>query len=120
MTRPFTVTLRRDSAGGRPVLEALGNRSAFSSRSRVILLVHGYNNSESEALESFSNFTAHIEQFAPNLVADMGIVFWPGDWRIPLFRKAACPWRVATARESAHLLTAYLEGLHDYQGRPAE
>lgn len=120
MTRPFTVNLRKDTSGGTPVVEPLGDRAAFSLRSRAILLVHGYNNSESEALESFNSFTAHIEELAPRLIADMGIVFWPGDWRVPLFRMAAYPWRVATALESADLLAGYLESLRDYQGRPTE
>src|SRR5262245_20577513 len=119
MTRPFTITLRRDSSGGTPTLEPLGNRSAFSTRYRAILLVHGYNNSEREAMEAFRQFVAHVEQIEPSLVADMGIVFWPGDWRIPLFRKAAYPWRVSTARESASLLADYIESLRDDKGHPA-
>jgi hypothetical protein len=120
MTRPFIITLRRDNSGGLPTLEPLGNKAAFSARYRAILLVHGYNNSESEALKAFNRFVSYIEQIEPRLVADMGVVFWPGDWRIPLFRKAAYPWRVITARESAGLLTDYLESLRDDQGRPAE
>jgi hypothetical protein len=55
------------------------------NRRRLILLVHGYNNSEAVARESFRGFTAELQRMGATgraIAEDVAFAYWPGDWNM--------------------------------------
>lgn len=119
MERRFDVVLRRDTRGGLMVRELLGTQKAFVPRSRVVLLVHGYNVSEPEAHAEYDDFAAGLTDLAPQLSGQVGRLLWPGDSGVPLLRPLAYPWRVASAVDCASDLARYIHERDTPEGRPA-
>jgi hypothetical protein len=73
-----------------------------------IILIHGFRNSERDALESYNNFRATLSEYSPFLAAHLFYVVWPGD---------AFPWiapqnyfseNVQAALAAARILARYL------------
>lgn len=90
-------------------------RLALAIRQHLILLIHGYNNSEREADEAYRGFEAMqrrlaaLPEDAPVAHDRLVDVYWPGDadWGIvsPLYY----PWSIRRARETARALAATLK-----------
>jgi hypothetical protein len=115
------ITLRQDSRGGVPLTrEVEGSELAFSRRSRLILLVHGYNVSRNEAERSFAQFENNLRKFSPSLVNDICHVYWPGDARAPGIRALMYPRKIAPAIESARLFGKFLGRRRGYAGMECE
>lgn len=85
-------------------------------RRRGILLIHGYNVNEEEAVHKLGEFRTALAQFSPTLLPDTFICTWAGNWNIPGLRPAAYPFMLRNARESAQTL---LEVILDWYARPS-
>jgi pimeloyl-ACP methyl ester carboxylesterase len=104
----------RTPAGGDLVnteVEDRANRLRNSGCRHLLILVHGFNNSASQARESYLLQVAALEEhFSRSRYAPDAIAFfhWPGDvggW----FKLGGYPFDIPRAQESARLLAKYLK-----------
>jgi pimeloyl-ACP methyl ester carboxylesterase len=110
--RIYSLSTRvRGSRLARAEVEDWGHQLRKSGCRHLLLLVHGFSNSASEAKESYLlHFTALEEHFRRSRSAPDAIAFfhWPGDvggyLRVPSY-----PFDVPRAKKSAELLAKYLE-----------
>jgi esterase/lipase superfamily enzyme len=87
----------------------------FQPRRRAVLLVHGYNVNETEAIKSLTDFREALGYFDPALAADTFICSWAGNWEIPILRPVAYPFMLRNAHESSETL---LQAIHDWYATP--
>jgi hypothetical protein len=115
--------------GGSPLADEVGPAresppGATRNRRRLVLLVHGYNNSEAVARESFGRFVEHLRGLSSTgraLAADAVFVYWPGDTNLGLAISAASyPLQVERAIQSGRSLGAHLADLVGPAGTPTE
>ena len=71
------VTLR--AGGTRVSKEIRATRAFFDLRRRAVLLVHGYNVNEDEAVSALGGFRSALAHFAPELQPDTFICTWAGN-----------------------------------------
>lgn len=89
-----------------------------AGRRRVIVLVHGYNNTEKDAKESYRDFTQHLQGYAQLL--DLGQFFWPGDANLGFLSALSYPFEIKDAKESAARLAEFFAAAQGPQGTPME
>ena len=109
------LTLRERRAGG-PVREQVREVTPPfpQGRRRVVLLIHGYNNTEDAARQSYGEFTDDLAKLGPAaraLLADIGKVYWPGDTDLGPISFLSYSFEIAPAKESARRLADYLRTL---------
>jgi Alpha/beta hydrolase of unknown function (DUF900) len=88
----------------------------LDARRRAILLVHGYNVTEGEAVASMGAFRTTLAYYAPNLLPDTFICTWAGNWNIPGIRPLAYMAMLGHAQESS---ATFLEAIQQWYARPA-
>lgn len=117
----LSVRERGARKGGRvvPAYDTSG-RDTIDGQGRVLLLVHGYNNSVDVALRSFSSFVASLERLAarPSLPWTIFGVHWPGDERNAIVSLFSYSGKIAVSRTSAASLFDYLKSRHGPAGAP--
>jgi hypothetical protein len=89
-------------------------------RSRAVLLVHGYNVNESEALGVLGRFKNTLGYYAPALLPDIFICSWSGNWNVPVLRPLAYPFMLHNAHESAEPFWKAIRVWYDLPGAPNE
>ena len=109
------LTLRERRAGG-PVRDAVREVTPPfpQGRRRVVLLIHGYNNTEDAARESYGAFTGDLAQLgtaARALLTDVGKLYWPGDADLGPISFLSYPLEIGPAKQSAERLATYLRTL---------
>ena len=118
------LTVRTRRAGGPVADEVREVTPPFPhGRRRVVLLVHGYNNSEAAARASYSEFTEELRKTGTGtaaLLADLGKVYWPGDAELGPVSFLSYPWEIGPAKDSAARLAKYLPTLVGPGGTPTE
>jgi hypothetical protein len=117
-------TLRDRSVGG-SVSEAVRELTPPfpQGRRRVVILVHGYNNTQDAARRSYNAFTDDLTTLSPaagSLLADIGGLYWPGDVALGPLSFISYPTEIAPALESARKLATYLRMLAGPGGTPTE
>jgi hypothetical protein len=107
------VSLRALSAGGAVLRDPrLTPADLLLAADELVLLVHGFNNSEDHAFASYRDFMANI---GPIWAPQSAGVFWPGDgrtgdpnasagWRSVLLSAASYPYQPQRATEAAGYL----------------
>lgn len=118
--RDFNISLRRDSHGGGLLSELEGTAAAFSARTRMVLLFHGYNLSRSKADAVYAPFKAALLNNALALIGQIGFAHWPGDASFPVISEASYLWRVRTAIQCSPDLARYIEERVDVNGYPTQ
>lgn len=121
--RTFPLSTRVDAWGGPVSSEVRDNPGAgrtslrLSGCRHLLILIHGFNNSQAQAQESYELFYARIEEHlrssrtTPDAVA---FFHWPGNYAQARFDAAA--WYhidIERARDSARRLAEYLAGFTD-------
>ncbi|WFU68644.1 alpha/beta hydrolase [Bradyrhizobium sp. CB2312] len=71
------------------------------SRFRTVILVHGYNVSEKEALKSLGELKVALSSYAPSLASGIFTCRWAGNWITPIVRLLAYPQIIGNAEESS-------------------
>jgi esterase/lipase superfamily enzyme len=112
--REFNLSVR--AAGGGVAATVADNGMSASNPGHILLLVHGYNNSETDAAESYRAFIEKVEiafgsrisMAAPDVVAKFN---WPGDQSTAFGTTVGYPFDITNARDSARVLANYLLGL---------
>lgn len=92
-------------------------------RRRVVLLIHGYNNTEAAARRSYDKFTDDLGALGPSagaVLADIGKLYWPGDADLGPLSFLSYPFEIAPAEESAEKLAMYVRTLAGPGGTPTE
>jgi pimeloyl-ACP methyl ester carboxylesterase len=100
----------------RPRLHTQGRR-------RLVLLIHGYNTTESGALESYEELVASLQALGPvarPMLEHLVALLWPGDVHLGPLSFALYPTAIGPARESAERLAAFLQDLRGPEGTPVE
>lgn len=102
----------------------------IAGKSEVVLLIHGYNNTEGAARESYRDFVRNVNAHAlrPILDDDDGVghipvfkVFWPGDWNVNVaVSSLSYPQMVHRAPRVADKLEAFLNDLSGPGGGPMQ
>jgi predicted alpha/beta hydrolase family esterase len=109
------LSVRQDPVGGEVSATVKLSSAPFpQGRRRVVLLVHGFNNTESAARASYDRFTDDLDALgagAAPVLADLGKVYWPGDKDLGPASFLSYPAEMTPAQDSAALLAAYLAAL---------
>lgn len=116
---PNELSVRTEASGGdvAPRVEH-GPGGGPDGRTRVILLIHGYDNSIESARDAYKNFRNNFQTElatqagAKSVLADMYEFFWPGDkaWP-PLLHYLSYPLEIKLAVESGKSLARFLATL---------
>jgi len=113
----------RKVAGG--LRDAVDERPAgfASGRSRLVVMIHGYNNTEDAARQAYEEMVRNLERLGPaaaGFIADMAGFYWPGDAGLGFLSGASYPWEIRPAKDSAERLAAFLGTLAGPGGGPIE
>lgn len=107
------VSVRREAVGGGVADRAMVLEGpAVPRQSRLILLIHGFNNSQQQATDAYEAFLALAPALRPQTVA----FYWPGD--NPALKGASYMFEFGKARTSAALLRAFLQAQVAPSGGP--
>jgi esterase/lipase superfamily enzyme len=114
----FELSVRRQAEGGEVADNVSKGDELLRSGSRhILILVHGYNNSQSCAKTRFETFRKKfLEKIGegrgrPDAIADF---HWPGDVSTWLGTTVGYPFDIKNARRAAQLLADLLARLPDY------
>ncbi|MDY0746440.1 alpha/beta hydrolase [Paucibacter sp. R3-3] len=116
-TRFVELNFRADPEGGDiDPLKPVGRLDELSHAQHLILLIHGYNNTEDEARESYNAFMGRQAALVPDGIdwafgATVVGVLWPGDARWGIARPAFYPWALPVADAMAGYLAALVRGV---------
>lgn len=106
-----------------PAVTVLDGASPYGRRS-LVLLIHGYANSQASALGSYRACISNLETIASqansNLLSPIFEFYWPGDVNIPVINELSYPWEIKPAVESGGKLAEFLQGLAGPGGTPVE
>ncbi len=118
------LSVRQDPVGGDVRDRVCEVTPPFAQgRRRVVLLIHGYNNTENAARRSFGDFIDDVAKLgagATALLADLGGVYWPGDAALGPLSFLSYPCEIKPATESAERLAAYVRTLVGPAGTATE
>ncbi len=112
-----TITARKDPRGGDVAPQASANFALTSSR--LILLIHGYNNNEEEALKSYGAFLQNSGLAKASAIGTACGFLWPGD-KGGMLAMFSYPWEIKSARGSAEVLHTFLAAQKTPGGWPLE
>jgi pimeloyl-ACP methyl ester carboxylesterase len=105
VTIPF-ISVRKEPSGGPVAPEASTDGFELTS-SRIVILIHGYNNSQNAALKSYESFLNNSGLGKTTLIGNACGFLWPGD-RGGLLAMFSYPWEITPAKESAAVLHQFL------------
>jgi len=111
------LSVRWRESGG-PVAPQVNDRArgAVLGRSRIVVLVHGYNVRERGARATYAAFEPALRACyadgGPRVPAVLCSFFWPGDAGWGWLSPAAYPGEIKPARDSAARLAAFLRDLY--------
>ena len=119
------LSVRVEPKGGKVAdqVKVLDGASPQGRRS-LVLLIHGYANSQDAACGSFQACINNLEQTASQassqLLSPIFKFYWPGDTKLPVISQLSYPWEIGPARDSAARLAEFLQGLAGPGGTPVE
>jgi hypothetical protein len=126
MTQVGEISARTLPAGGSvagDVHVEPGSVSPYGHR-RIVLLIHGYANSQAVASASFQACIDNLQRLsAPansNIPSPIFKFYWPGDTQIRVFSELSYPTEITPAVESGQRLAEFLGTLLGPNGGPVE
>lgn len=93
------LSVRKEPAGG-GVAERVLVLGAVRPEGRrtLVLLIHGYANSQKDASDSFDKCRSNLESAATqansNLISPIFKFYWPGDTKLPVISQLSYPWEI--------------------------
>ncbi len=115
-TRPAGGPVAREVAEGPPYF--------VQGRSRLVVLVHGYNDTLSAARGSYAEFGEHLGDMygdGGSLIPELLVKFyWPGDTKLGPASFLSYSFEINDAKKSAKKLAGFLRGLHGPDGAPIQ
>jgi hypothetical protein len=92
-----------------------------NGRAAVLVLIHGYNVDQADALSAYGAFLDRMEQAAGRPIAMCALqFFWPGDETGKLLSTLSYPLQLKVASQAAPLLERYLSGVSGPGGTPID
>jgi len=120
MNPPLQLSVRMQDSGG-PVAPAVKlSGGQMNGNDNVLILVHGYDNSFSDAEGSYSTFINDLSAKFPTYIGQIAEFYWPGDFPIPVISALSYPNQIQPAIESAQRLSAFLWNLMGARNGPME
>ncbi len=126
MTQVGEISARTLPAGGRvagAVRVEPGSVSPYGRR-RIVVLIHGYANSQAAASASFQECIDNLQRLpAPanlNIPSPIFKFYWPGDTQIRMLSELSYPTEITPAVEAGHRLAEFLGTLVGPNGGPVE
>jgi hypothetical protein len=119
------LSVRKEPAGG-AVADNVQVQGAVRPEGRrsLVLLIHGYANSQKQASGSFDSCISNLETAASqsnsNLISPIFKFYWPGDTKLPVISQLSYPWEIGPAVDSAAKLSTFLQGLAGPGATPVE
>jgi esterase/lipase superfamily enzyme len=116
------LTARERSVGGQVRAFVRVKSGNPNRKSRVILLIHGYNTPESQAAFSFRDFLSILEKQCIG-TCNLPVVtfFWPGDaTNRRLLSSLSYPFEMGPACDSGRRLAEFVSTLSGPEGKPIE
>jgi pimeloyl-ACP methyl ester carboxylesterase len=121
MNQAVQLSVRSPShPSGGPVVPAHVDSGSLDGNSRILILIHGYNNSLSDALTNYNFFRDHLSNQSPNLMLQPVYFFWPGDMPNRVISTLTYSEEIAPAIASAQQLASFLTTVRGPQGVPVE
>lgn len=110
---PFTLTAREPHPGGIAVASELSPPPSQLplTGSRLVLLIHGYNNTQEDAENSYLQFRVRTGFDFGCPAGELCFFHWPGNRPWGLVSALSYPVEIAPAKESAEKLRDYLAAL---------
>ncbi len=106
-----------------PSVQVLDGASPRGRRN-LVLLVHGYAESQATASANFQTGINTLQSVAgqanSSLLSPIFKFYWPGDLDIPVLSQLSYPWQIRPAVESGLKLGDFLAGLAGPDGTPVE
>lgn len=112
MSNSVQISVRQPfkNSGG-PVVPVREERGHLDGRSNLLILIHGYNNSRTEAIRSYDQFLENLKKKFNTQTAQVAEFFWPGDEPNKIISTISYPNQIRPAIESAKELAIYLGAL---------
>jgi esterase/lipase superfamily enzyme len=113
---PHQVSVRADDAGGDVEWAEELPRGAWQERRRVVLFVHGFNNTYDAALASYEQAIARLAGELPPAAEFSNSVcrfFWPGDANLGPISFISYPTEIEDAVQSAAELETFLRRVYE-------
>lgn len=93
---------------------------AMPAVARVVVLIHGYNNTRASAADSYAGFDGHLGPLDALAFWPRAHFFWPGDKPWSALSRASYPVEIDAARRAARELRLFLATLLGPAGAPVE
>ena len=116
------LSVRADSAGG-PVSDHVEPATWRPVNSRIVILIHGFNNTKKAAKENYTAFTKLLAALGVPEQSTYGQVvgfYWPGDAQLGKLSFLSYPTEMGPARRSAELLANFLIATLAPRGLPLQ
>lgn len=120
MNPPLQLSVRMQDSGGPVASNVVLSGGQLDGNDNVLILAHGYDNSFSDALTSYSAFINDLGAKFPTYIGQIAEFYWPGDFPIPVISALSYPNQILPAIESAQRLSAYLWNLKGARNGPME
>jgi hypothetical protein len=120
MNQPVQISVRKLDSGGPVALAISEVRGHLDGNDRVLILIHGYDNSFSDALGSYNAFLDRLGTNFPTYIGQVAEFFWPGDFPLRVISVLSYPNQIEPAIESAQRLSVYLGNLKGARNGPME
>lgn len=115
------ISVRHDDVGGSVAQDVFPPPEKFTlTTSRILILIHGYNNTLKNARESYGEFLKNSGLDGMAKVGQVCGFFWPGDKDLSVFSFLSYPLEVTPAIKSAEALHRFLSKLKPPGGWPLE
>jgi|SRR5882762_2143404 len=108
MNRAVQLSVREKESGGSVALAVNATGGQLDGNDHVLILVHGYNNSFTDAEKNYKGFLDHFTENFPAYIGQTAEFFWPGDSPIKIISILSYPNQIEPAIQSAQRLSAYL------------
>lgn len=116
----FTWSTRESSKLSGGAVVPVRADPAMPAVSRVVVLVHGYNNTQPAARRSYDAFLENTRGGVIGTFWPVAAFYWPGDKPWGTFSRLSYPLELKSAREAAHELCVFLHKLLGPGGTPVE
>lgn len=121
----YELSVRTRPAGGAVAPEVAEGPPLFvQGRSRLVVFVHGYNNTLADARGSYAIFNRRLQQMyadgGPLLPDLLARFYWPGDADLGPISFLSYPFEISDAENSAKKLAGFLRGLRGPDGAPVQ
>lgn len=122
MNPPIQLSVREKDSGG-PVASVVTlnpSGSQLDGNDQVLILIHGFDNSFTDAVNSYNTFLGHLSTDFPTYFGQVAEFYWPGDSLIRIISVLSYPAQIQPAIDSAQRLSTYLWNLKGARNGPME